>query len=137
MSFKFKPEEIARFASNAGFQGDALATAVAIAQAESGGDPDAYNPETLYFSERGIPAERYNGRGSIGLWQIFRFIWIFFEGANLHDPQVNACAAFYVYRQSGESFRPWSTYRSGEYKKYLPATSVAAPAATAQPGAPA
>lgn len=102
---------IALLAYNAGFRGEALVTAVAIAYAESGGNPSNYNPETA--------ANTPNGMGSVGLWQIYRKAHPDLAHMDLLDPQVNANAAFEVYKQAGYSFHPWSTYQHGSHKKFL------------------
>ena len=109
--------QIAQLASNAGFQGSDLATAVAIALAESNGDTQAYNPETA----AGVAP----GQGSYGLWQIFLAMHPEFAGENLYDPQTNANAAFTVYDAAG-GFAPWATFTSGKYQSYLPAASAGA-----------
>lgn len=102
---------IAQLASNSGFSGPDLATAVAIALAESSGNPNAYNPETA--------ARAPQGKGSFGLWQIFLNKHPEFAGWNLLDPQVNANAAYSIYSRRG-GFSDWSTYTGGEYLQYLP-----------------
>lgn len=102
---------IAAYARNAGFSGADLVTAVAIAYAESSGDPNAYNPETA----AGAPQDK----GSFGLWQIYLNAHPEFEGWNLYDPQQNANAAYSIYRAAGYSFRPWSTFKGGSYTVYL------------------
>ena len=86
-------------------------TAVAIALAESGGNPDAYNPETAAGTPEGL--------GSYGLWQIYLKAHPNFQGLNLFDPQTNANAAYEVYAEAGNSFRPWSTYLNGAYTAHL------------------
>lgn len=113
------PMEIQTVAQNAGFTGEDLATAVAIAQAESSGDPGQYNPESAFFSEHQISSNRSADRGSYGLWQIFRFLHPEFDGWNLSDPQVNACAANIVYVRAGKKFGAWSTYNSGRFRAFL------------------
>lgn len=102
---------LAQLASNAGFTGDDLQTAVAIALAESQGNPNAYNPETA----AGTP----QGKGSYGLWQIYLKAHPEFAGQNLYDPQTNANAAYRVYVAAGYSFSPWSTFGSGAYQAFL------------------
>jgi hypothetical protein len=102
---------IAVYAKNAGFTGADLLTAVAVALAESGGDPNAYNPETAAGTPEGL--------GSYGLWQIYLKAHPEFQGQNLFDPQTNANAAYSVYRAAGNSFRPWSTYLNGAYTAHL------------------
>lgn len=101
--------EISVYASNAGFSGEALSIAVAIALAESSGNPNAYNPET----EAGAP----QGMGSYGLWQIYLNQHPEFQGQNLYDPQTNANDAFSIYQRAG--FQSWATYNSGAYQEYL------------------
>lgn len=100
--------QILGLAANAGFSGDDLVTAAAVALAESGGDPQAYNPEQS--------AGAAQGHGSFGLWQIYLTAHPEFAGENLLDPQVNAAAAYAVYSAAGGSFRPWSTFQSGAYE---------------------
>jgi hypothetical protein len=102
---------IADYARRAGFSGDDLPVAVAIALAESGGNPNAYNPETA----AGTPT----GKGSYGLWQIYLKAHPEFAGQNLFDPQTNANAAFAVYLAAGRSFSSWTTFNLGRYVAFL------------------
>src|ERR1700686_2591824 len=104
--------QLAALASGAGFSGEDLMTAVAIALAESGGDPQAYDPERA--------AGTSQGNGSFGLWQIYLAAHPEFAGMNLFDPQTNANAAFSVYSQAG-GFSPWSAFKSGAYVAYMDA----------------
>ena len=108
--------DIARVAKNAGFSGTDLIIAVAVAIAESSGNPQAYNPEV----EAGTPS----GQGSYGLWQIYLKAHPEFSGQNLYDPQINANAAYRVFQEQGWS--AWSTYSS---KMYLSHAIVAGAAA--------
>ncbi|MGW4115426.1 type VII secretion target [Actinosynnema sp. NPDC004786] len=107
------PERIARHAHDAGFRGQDLTIAVAVALAESGGDPRAHNP---------TPPDN-----SYGLWQINmlgslgparRREFGLESNRELFDPAENARAA---HRISGEgrSWTPWTTYTSGAYKRHL------------------
>ena len=96
------PWTIAGVASSAGFAGTDLAIAVAIAYAESSGNPDAVGD---------------NGN-SIGLWQINLPNHPEYLGANLNDPQTNANAAFSIYSAAGNSFSPWTTFKTGAYEQY-------------------
>jgi len=96
---------VASYAANAGFSGFALFEAVAIAYAESSGDPNAVGDVDL-------------GR-SIGLWQINLRAHPEYTEEALYDPQTNANAAFAIYQQAGESFSPWSTFNSGKYSEFL------------------
>jgi hypothetical protein len=101
------PATIAQYAANAGFSGPALQTAVAIALAESGGNPNAVGDLNLGTS--------------VGLWQINLRAHPEFANVNLRDPQTNANAAFAIYTAAGSSFSPWSTYKSGAYQAFLSA----------------
>lgn len=108
---KLTASQIADLARNAGFSGADLATAVAVALAESGGNVYAYNAET----QAGTP----QSKGSYGLWQIYRQAHPEFDAWDLNDPQQNAKAAFAVYRSAGNSFHPWSTFKNGKYSAHL------------------
>jgi len=107
---KQTPAQIAQYAYQAGWTGYDALLAVAVAIAESGGDPQAYNPETA----AGAPINK----GSYGLWQIYLNAHPEFEGENLFDPQTNANAAFSIWQNSG-GWNPWSTYKSGAYQANL------------------
>lgn len=111
------PAQIAYYAQTAGFNGNDLSIAVAIALAESGGNPNVYNPETA----AGTPA----GQGSYGLWQIYLKEHPEFAADNLYDPQTNANDTYEIYTKDGGSFREWATYTEGTYQAYM---GVAAPA---------
>lgn len=94
------PAQIAKVAYDAGFRGQALVTAVAVALAESRGNPAAHNP---------------NGEDSRGLWQINvdpSTSWGRERAkkyGDLFDPVTNARAAFEI-SQGGENFQPWTTF---------------------------
>lgn len=97
--------QIAQLAASVGFQGSDLATAVAIAMVESGGNPDAQNPN----------------EPSYGLWQIDTQFHPSFSPQQLLDPQQNAKAAYQVFLESGSSFRQWTgSYTNGKYLAFLP-----------------
>jgi hypothetical protein len=116
--------EVATVAQNAGFSGQDLITAVAVAMAESGGDPNA-------LGDQGI------GQGSFGLWQISSLYHPEFgpDFSQLYDPQVNANAAFSVYQAAGDSFSPWSTFKSGSYQQFVSSVaSIVAVLVTQNPG---
>lgn len=102
-------DQILGLANDAGFTGDDIATATAIALAESNGNPRAYNPEQAAGNPPGF--------GSYGLWQINLRAHPQYTAANLYDPAFNATAAYEVYRQQG--FKAWSTYQSGKYQDFL------------------
>jgi len=109
MGSKLSAAQIAGFASQAGFTGDDLPTAIAIALAESNGDPSAVGDRSL------APLKG----PSVGLWQID-------IGQQEHpevteeqmlDPAQNAAKAFEIWQIQG--FNAWTTYKSGAYTAYL------------------
>jgi len=103
--------QLAALAAGAGFSGNDLAIAIAVALAESQGNPQAYNPEKA--------AGAVQGQGSFGLWQIFLSKHPEFSAVDLLDPQTNAAAAFTIYSNAGNSFRPWATYTNQAYLPYM------------------
>lgn len=103
--------QIAGYAGKAGFSGENLKIAVAVAKAESGGNPTAHNAKP--------PDDSY------GLWQINmlgslgpdrRKRFNLKANTDLYDPATNARAAYGIFTGSG--WGAWSTYKSGAYKKY-------------------
>lgn len=102
-------KEIAAFAKAAGFTGLDLIAAVAVALAESSGDPNAHGDTTLG-----------TGSGSIGLWQIYLDAHPEYgDGEALYSPQANAEAAFKIYTAARRQFTPWSTYKNGAFANYM------------------
>lgn len=106
--------QIARYAYNAGFRGQALVLAVAIALGESSGKVNALGDKTLANSKWGY---------SIGLWQIRSLKNQYGSGqardsTRLRDPAFNARAAFQI-SGGGSNFRPWTVFTKGIYKRYM------------------
>lgn len=85
--------QLQQLAASVGFPDPALAAAIAMA--ESGGDPNAYNTE-----------------GSYGLWQVnINFHQQFQSDPSvLFDPTTNAQAAFQI-SSGGTNWNPWSTFK--------------------------
>jgi hypothetical protein len=102
--------QVRALAKSAGFPDPDLAAAVAMA--ESGCNPMAVGD---------------NGN-SIGLWQINLPAHPEYGELALMDPQYNAKAAFAV-SSHGTNWNPWTMYRNGGYKKYMPKPAVATPGA--------
>jgi Lysozyme like domain/Excreted virulence factor EspC, type VII ESX diderm len=107
------PRQIAEYAHDAGFRGQDLTTAVAIALAESGGRAGAHNDTS--------PDDSY------GLWQINmhgalgperRRQFDLDTDRDLLDPATNAEAAFAISGR-GESFRPWTAFTTGRHEQFL------------------
>lgn len=107
---KLSADEIAGYAQEAGFKGEEVKIATAIALAESGGDPRSHNS---------TPPDN-----SYGLWQINmlgsmgparRKDFGITSNEQLFDPRTNARAAYIIYKRSG--WTAWTTYTRGTYKR--------------------
>jgi hypothetical protein len=97
----FTGVQLGRLAADAGFRGDDILVAAAVALAESGGDPGAVG----------------DGGDSIGLWQINRPAHpTIGTVAELKDPAYNARAAHQVW--TAEGWRAWTQYRNGRYRPH-------------------
>jgi hypothetical protein len=97
--------DVARVAWQAGFRGEALVRAVAIAMAESGGNVGA---RCVYCITNPATGQPYPDH-SHGLWQINILAHPQYDERQLEaDPLYNAKAAFAV-SGGGATFRPWST----------------------------
>lgn len=110
----------ARLAYNAGFRGDGLVTATAIAGGES-----SYNPGAV--GDIGLQNDKWGP--SVGMWQIrtlknpgdYSGIDVrrdINEIGGSQNAQNNANVAYLLSKQ-GTSFRDWSVFTSGAYKNYL------------------
>ena len=102
-------DQLSTLAANAGFSGDDIVTAAAIALAESSGNPVAVGDLNV------TPG------GSIGLWQINLKAHPQYNSQQLLDPQTNANAAYAIFTAAG-GFTPWSTYNGGQYLAYMPSS---------------
>ncbi len=117
-------QQVAQYAYDAGFRGDALTTATAVALAESHGDSDQVGDVGLQNGTWGP---------SVGLWQIRSLNpghgtaaeqAVRNQTANL-DPATNARNAYAISHQ-GTNFNPWSTYTSGAYQRFTNRAGTAA-----------
>lgn len=115
-------EQVARIALDSGWNGEEAAIATAIAMAESSGNTAARGDTTITTSKWGP---------SIGLWQIRSLNAQRGTGgerdetANL-DPSVNGRHAYTISGGSGNrTWRPWSVYNNGNYRKFLPQARMA------------
>ena len=107
--------EILQLAFNQGFNDRDAVKLLAIALAESSGDPEAHNDDAS------------TGDDSYGLWQINmlgdmgperRAALGLISNDQLNDPTINAMAMRYVFKLQG--FNAWSVYKSGKYREFLP-----------------
>lgn len=105
-------EQIAFLAKGVGWKGSDVNIAVAVALAESGGNPRAHNA---------TPPDN-----SYGLWQINmlgamgpdrRKKFGLQSNEDLFQPAVNARAAYGIWKGSG--WKAWTTYTRGTYKQYM------------------
>ena len=103
---KLNVAQLRELALMAGFLGSAADIAAAVAMAESGGDPSAEGDLTLGLSR--------------GLWQINVRAHPEFDPIRLFEQDYNARAAFLV-SSHGTNWNPWTTFKNGAYRKYLPA----------------
>lgn len=116
------PAQMAGALKAAGFTGTDIVTGVAIGMAESGGKTDATNRNT-------------NGTTDYGTWQINSIHRDALALGNWADINANAKMAKLVFDQSGHSWRPWVTFNTGAYRKFLSQgmTGAGNPAPTPDP----
>jgi len=93
----------------------------AIAEAESGGNPDATNP-----------TDNNGTQTSWGLWQISLGNHVA-PAANWADPAVNAQLA--LGKLQGQGLGAWGTYTSGAYKAYMNGATTPDPSVPGNPAA--
>jgi peptidoglycan hydrolase CwlO-like protein len=102
-----KPEQIALVAQKAGFTGENLVIAVAVAMAESGGNADAIG-----------------GMHTYGLWQILSYAHPDLidpnnpDASKWYDPYVNAGFAWKI-SSGGSNWVPWQVYTTGAYLRNM------------------
>lgn len=111
------PEQVAALAYRAGFRGQSLVMAVAIAGAESTFDPAAVNTATHDY----------------GLWQVNVPAHPEYDPARLLDPWYNAQAAWKI-SAGGTTWLPWTAYKRGRHREYLGQAQAAADAVTKTSG---
>lgn len=107
---RLSARQIAQYAAAAGFSGEALVMAVAVALAESGGRPGVINT-----------ANR-DGSRDRGVWQINTVHGG--SDAELLNPATNASYAYRI-SSGGSDWSPWVVYKTGAYRTHL-ATARAA-----------
>lgn len=100
---------------DAGFQGEGLKTAYAVAKAESGGKATAYNGNTK-TGDNSYGLFQINMLGKMGPDRLKRYGLK--SNEDLYDPLTNAKVA-YAMSGGGASWSPWSTYKKGSHKQYL------------------
>ena len=101
--------QIGALAAAAGFRGTALAMAIAVALAESSGNPAATNYDS-------------NGTVDRGVWQI-NSVHTEYSASCDYDPPCAASAAFAI-SGGGTDWGPWVTYQHGAEIVFLPETTA-------------
>lgn len=99
-------QQVVKAAHAAGFRGDDLVVAVAVARAESDWNPVAKNQNS-------------NGTTDYGLFQINSIHEAILARGDWRNPADNARMAFQVWSDAGNRWGPWVTYWRGTYKKHL------------------
>jgi hypothetical protein len=110
---RVSPQQIAGYAIGAGFPPDQIATAVAVALAESGGETTATNRNS-------------NGSTDYGLWQINTVHGALLNQGDKFNGADNAKMALTVYARAGNKWTPWSVYKSGTYRAQMGTGTLAA-----------
>lgn len=123
-SHKLSRAEIANAMRKAGWPESAIPIGVAVALAESGGNPRAVNR-----------ANR-NGSADYGLFQINSIHKSILASGDRYDPVDNARMALRVYKDAGSKWTPWSVYKSGSYRKFYTGKADGNPNTTIDPTDP-
>lgn len=107
-SQQLTPLQIAEVARGAGFKGEGLVVAVAVALAESSGIANrvGYNKDKYRSIDR-------------GLWQINSYWHKEYSDAQCFNAEECARAA-YAISSGGSNWSPWTTYTTGVYSGYMP-----------------
>ena len=123
-SQSYDAEKLTNLARSVGIPEDKVSTMVAVALAESGGNP------TIDTVKSGLDPEKKNEL-SLGLWQINmigrmgeerRKQFGISSDEELYDPVVNAKAALSILNSQG--LTAWGAYTNNSYKEYLPAAQA-------------
>ena len=123
-SQSYDAEKLTNLARSVGIPEDKVSTMVAVALAESGGNP------TIDTVKSGLDPEKKN-EFSLGLWQINmigrmgeerRKQFGISSDEELYDPVVNAKAALSILNSQG--LTAWGAYTNNSYKEYLPAAQA-------------
>lgn len=95
------PAQIAQLMRDAGFPERVIPTGVAVALAESSGDPGAKNPRS----------------SATGLWQILDMHGM--TPAERKNPRLATQKAYELWKGRGGDFTDWEAYNTGAHRKYL------------------
>ena len=99
--------------------GKALTKTQLVALARDTGFPDPNLAAAVALAESGgYPGSLGDNGDSVGLWQIHMPSHPSYTKAQLRDPVQNARAAFSI-SKAGSTWKWWSAYQSGSYRRYL------------------
>lgn len=110
---QLQAQEIASLLQQQGVAKEKIPTMTAIALAESGGRPQAFNPTGLDKSYGLFQVNMYGGLGPARMKQFGLK-----SEKELFDPATNVKAAKDILGSQG--LGAWSVYKSGKYKDFLP-----------------
>lgn len=113
--------KVAALAYAAGWRGDDLAIAVAVARAESNWNASARNGNA-------------DGSTDFGLFQINSIHASILAGGDWMDPAANAVMAHQVWLEAGGSWSPWVTFWDGTYRRFLADVSGSCTTSLSDPG---
>jgi len=114
---RYNAQQIAGYAKAAGFPPQEIATATAVALAESGGESTATNKNT-------------NGSIDYGLWQINTVHGSLLNQGDKFNPLDNAKMALTVWQRAGNKWTPWTVYKTGAYRTQMGAATMGAASPT-------
>lgn len=109
-------QELVSTLYNAGFRGERLETAFAVAKAESNARPKAYNPPTNNTGDNSYGIFQINMIGDLGPDRRERYSLK--RNEDLFDPDRNARIAFEM-SNNGKDWGKWTTFTGGKYKEFL------------------
>jgi hypothetical protein len=114
---RLNAQQIAGYAKAAGFPPGEIATATAVALAESAGETTATNKNS-------------NNSVDYGLWQINTVHGQLLNQGDKFNPLDNARMALTVWQRAGNKWTPWTVYKSGAYRAQMGAGTMGAAAPT-------
>ena len=124
-------QQLQALAASVGFPDPNLAAAVAMA--ESGGNACAQGDPNI--GAGGYQCGGPNGTStSFGLWQVNTTFNPQYDAASLLGGPYNARAA-YAISNGGANWNPWTTYRTGAFKRWYTPPPVTVPASGGGSGA--
>jgi hypothetical protein len=98
---------VAQAAKDAGFTGNDLVIAIAVAKAESGWRPSAVSPRNA------------DGTKDCGLWQINSIHKDLLRKNSCSDPKANARMARQIWKNAHGSWSPWYTYKNSKHFPFI------------------